>query len=98
VVGGQFVPAQVEPDAGVTRLLAAAHARVHGAAPAVLGVPYGSDQRLLTGLAGVPTVLCGPGDVRQAHAPDESVPVGELVEVTHTLVQLIAAACGPGPA
>jgi len=96
--GGQFAPGQVEPDAGVTRLVAAAHARVHGAAPAVLGAPYGSDQRLLTGLAGVPTVLYGPGDVRQAHAPDESVPVGELVEVTRTLVQLIAAACGPGPA
>jgi acetylornithine deacetylase len=96
--GGQFAPGEVEPGAAVTRLVAGAHVRVHGAAPAVLGAPYGSDQRLLTGLGGIPTVLYGPGDVRQAHAPDESVPVCELVDVTRTLVQLIAAVCAPGPA
>lgn len=96
--GGQFAPGQVEPDAAVTRLVSAAHTRVHGAAPAVLGAPYGSDQRLLTAIGGVPTVLYGPGDVRQAHAPDESVPVCELIDVTRTLVQLIATTCGPGRA
>ncbi len=96
--GGQFAPGQVEPDAAVTRLVSAAHTWVHATAPAVLGAPYGSDQRLLTGVGGVPTVLYGPGDVRQAHAPDESVQVCELVDVTRTLVQLVAAACGPGPA
>ena len=92
--GGQFGPGQVDADADVTRLLTSAQEQVHGAAPAVLGAPYGSDQRLLTGLGGVPTVLYGPGDVRDAHAPDESVPVAELVEVTRTLVQLIATTCG----
>jgi acetylornithine deacetylase len=64
----------------------------------VHGVPYGSDQRLLVGLGGVPTVLYGPGDVRKAHAPDESVPVAELVDVTRTLIRLIAATCGTVPA
>jgi acetylornithine deacetylase len=60
----------------------------------VLGAPYGSDQRLLTGLGGVPTVLYGPGDVRSAHAPNESVAVSELVDVTRTLVRMMATACG----
>ena len=92
--GGQFAPGQVAPDAAVTRLVTAAHTAVHGSTPAVHGVPYGSDQRLLTGLGGTPTVLYGPGDVRQAHAPDESVPVDELVHVTRTLVHLIATTCG----
>ena len=95
--GGQFAPGQVEQDALVTRLLTGAHTRVHGARPAVLGAPYGSDQRLLTGLGGIPTVLYGPGDVRKAHAPDESVPVAELVDVTRTLVHLIATTCGTRP-
>ena len=90
--GGQFAPGQVEVDAPVSRLVSAAHTAVHGQAPAVHGVPYGSDQRLLTGLGGVPTVVYGPGDVRQAHAPDESVPVAELVSVTRTLVRVLATA------
>ncbi len=62
-----------------------------------MGAPYGSDQRLLTGIGGIPTVLYGPGDVRQAHAPDESVPVAELVQVTRTLVRLISTTCGTRP-
>ena len=90
--GGQFAPGQVEVDAPVSRLVSAAHTAVHGRPPTVHGVPYGSDQRLLTGLGGIPTVLYGPGDVRQAHAPDESVPVAELVSVTRTLVRLLATA------
>lgn len=93
-VGGQFASAAVDPDSVVARQVAGAHTRVHGAAPAVHGVTYGSDQRLLTGLGGIPTVLYGPGDVRDAHAPDESVAVDELVTVTRTLVLLVATACG----
>ena len=92
--GGQFASGAVEPEDPVVGLVSAAHARLHGSRPAVHGVPYGSDQRLLTGLGGVPTVLYGPGDVRHAHAPDESVPVEELVRVTRTLVLLVATACG----
>ncbi len=93
-VGGQFASAAVDPESAVARQVSASHTRLHGAAPAVYGVPYGSDQRLLTGMGGVPTVLYGPGDVRDAHAPDESVAVDELVTVTQTLVLLVATACG----
>lgn len=92
--GGQFAPGAVDEDSAVARLVSASHARVHGRRPAVHGAPYGSDQRLLTGLGGVPTVHYGPGDVRQAHGPDESVRVRELVDVTRTLVLLLATACG----
>ncbi|MEP6696533.1 MAG: ArgE/DapE family deacylase [Pseudonocardiales bacterium] len=92
--GGQFAPGAVPEAAEVTRAVSHAHASVHGARPAVQGAPYGSDQRLLTGLGGVPAVIYGPGDARQAHAPDESVAVAELVQVTRTLVQLIATTCG----
>ena len=92
--GGQFASGSVDPGDPVARLVSGVHARLHGARPEVHGVPYGSDQRLLTGLGGVPTVLYGPGDVRFAHAPDESVPVDELVQVTRTLVLLVATACG----
>ncbi|MCW2607939.1 MAG: acetylornithine deacetylase [Frankiales bacterium] len=92
--GGQFAPGYVDPDSAVARLVSDTHTRLHGSRPAVHGAPYGSDQRLLTGLGGVPAVHYGPGDVRKAHAPDESVPVQEMVDVTRTLVLLLATACG----
>ncbi len=92
--GGQFAPGQVDADSAVARLVSDSHTRLQGSRPAVYGAPYGSDQRLLTGLGGIPAVHYGPGDVRQAHAPDESVAVQEMVDVTRTLVLLLATACG----
>jgi acetylornithine deacetylase len=92
--GGQFASGHTDPEAPVARLVSDSHTRLHGTRPAVHGAPYGSDLRLLTGLGGIPTVHYGPGDVRHAHAPDESVPVDELVQVTQTLVLLVAQACG----
>ncbi|MCY7365107.1 MAG: ArgE/DapE family deacylase [Frankiaceae bacterium] len=93
-VGGQFASGSVDAHAPVVQAVSSAHARLHGARPPVHGVPYGSDLRLLTGIGGVPTVHYGPGDVAHAHAPDESVPVDELVAVTRTLVLLVASTAG----
>ena len=92
--GGQFASGSVAPESPVARLVSDSHARLHGTRPAVYGAPYGSDQRLLTGLGGVPSVLYGPGAAAQAHTADEFVPVSELVTVTRTLVLLLATACG----
>ena len=92
--GGQFASASVDPGSPVAQAVALAHTRLHGSAPRVHGVPYGSDQRLLTGLGGLPTVHYGPGTIRDAHCPDESVAVSELVDVTRTLVLLVAGVCG----
>ncbi|MEX2291365.1 MAG: ArgE/DapE family deacylase [Mycobacteriales bacterium] len=92
--GGQFASSSAPPGSAVERLVSDAHAHLQGERPVVHGVPYGSDQRLLSGLGGIPTVLYGPGDIRQAHGPDESVPVDELVRVTQALVLVVAGGCG----
>ncbi len=92
--GGQFASGQVAADAPVVQLVAAAHARVHGQAPAHAAVPAGTDQRLLTGLGATPALHYGPGDLALAHAPDESVPVAELVSVAQALVLVVAQGCG----
>ena len=93
-VGGQFASGMLDDGHPLQELVSSAHRAVTGRTPAVLGAPYGSDLRLLSGLAGVPTLLYGPGDIRDAHQPDESVPVDDLVTVTRTLVMLVAEACG----
>lgn len=92
--GGQFASGRLGPGTGLEQRVAHAHAVVTGRTATTYGVPYGSDQRLLTGLGGIPTLIYGPGDVALAHSPDESVPVSELVEVTRALVLLAATTCG----
>lgn len=91
--GGQFASGSTSVDAPVVGLVRGAHQVLTGHLPDVHGVPYGSDLRLLVG-AGVPTVQYGPGELAQAHAPDESVPVDQMVAVARTLVLAVATACG----
>ena len=73
--GGRFRGGRLPAGHGLTDQVRAAHAAVAGTDPGrERGAPWGSDLRLYAG-AGIPTLHYGPGDVRLAHGPDESVPV-----------------------
>ncbi len=91
--GGQFAPGALVDGHPLLPRAQRAHERVTGVPSRVHGAPYGSDLRLLTA-AGIPAVHYGPGNIRDAHAPDESVPIDELVTATRTLVLLIADLAG----
>jgi acetylornithine deacetylase len=94
--GGRFAPAVTDPaDPLVTTLAGAAEAALGGQA-ALEGVTYGSDMRLFVNLGRMPCVLFGPGDVRDCHMPDESVPVDEVVRAARTLIVAAMRYCGVG--
>ena len=87
--GGVFRGGQLAPGHSLAATVAEAHQQVTGRAigPA-RGVPYGSDLRLYAG-AGVPTLHYGPGSPREAHGPNESVPIEELVVCARVLERLL---------
>jgi acetylornithine deacetylase len=92
--GGQFAGGHLPTPSGLREMVATAHADALGRSrPRERGAPYGSDLRLYQG-GGIPTLHYGPGDVRLAHGPDESVSVEELLTVTSVLVLAILRACG----
>lgn len=91
--GGQFGPGRLDPDHPLVAAVGAAHAQVSGRPQQIYGAPYGSDLRLLTA-AGVPTVHYGPGDAALAHAPDESVPVEDVLTCARALALLAVEHCG----
>ena len=78
VWGGRFDSAQVPIDHPLPVGLAAAAEAITGVRPALLGVPYGADMRLMVNQGKTPTVMYGPGDVRVAHAADEHVSLDEV--------------------
>ncbi len=82
--GGTFEPAETDVNHPIVGTLAGAH-QVLGGEVAIEGMTYGADMRLLVIHGGIPTVMYGPGDVRLAHKPDESVPVADLIHVARTL-------------
>ncbi len=92
--GGQFASGRTPADAEVITAVADVHATTTGRVADVYGGPYGSDLRLLMGLGGIPTVQYGPGDAVAAHAPDEHVPVDDVIDCARALVRLILRVCG----
>ncbi len=72
--------------------MVAAAAATGGLTPRVEGAPYGSDLRHYAA-HGIPTVQFGPGELRQAHAVDESVPLAEVLACARAYAVLALRRC-----
>ena len=96
--GGQFHPAAIDPSHPIVETVARAFQDVELRPPKIEGMPYGADMRLLVNQGRTPTVMFGPGDVRNAHRPDEWVPIDHLATVTRTLALVALRFCGHGGA
>jgi acetylornithine deacetylase len=94
--GASFAPAAIAVDHPLVGTLAGAVEAATGRRPEVRGMPFGADMHLLVNQGAVPAVMFGPGDIRRAHAPDESVPVADLEAATRALVVAILRFCGRG--
>jgi acetylornithine deacetylase len=90
IVGACFATAQVAADHELPMSLASAVEAVTGRRPAMVGVPYGADMRLFTGVGETPCVMFGPGDVRLAHGADERVPLAEVEACARVLAAWVA--------
>jgi succinyl-diaminopimelate desuccinylase len=61
-----------------------------GRQPDIIGMTFTTDARFVRNQAGIPTVVCGPGEVAQAHGNDEFVSVDGLVDATAAFAELMA--------
>lgn len=88
-------PFEVPRDHALVRRAvdAVAHAR-GGAAPRVLGLPYGTEASKLAP-AGLPCVILGPGEAALAHTNVESVDVAALHAAAEAYARLLDAYEGP---
>lgn len=92
--GGQFAPAHIASGHLIVQTVTEAFEDTTQQPARLEGVTYGSDMRLLVHQGQIPTVLFGPGDIRQAHRPDEFVPIADLIACTRTLILTILRFCG----
>ncbi len=93
-VGAQFEAARTDTDDPIVSALSDAVLAVTGEPGRLGGMRFGADMRLLVNEGGVPTVLFGPGDVREAHRPDESVEAEELIRAAGVLAVAALRFCG----
>jgi succinyl-diaminopimelate desuccinylase len=78
---------EVAADSPLVRAIWEAHAAVAISPPRLGGVPGTTDGTMLTALAGVPTVVYGPGGKWIAHQADEYVEVSDIVEHANVYVE-----------
>jgi acetylornithine deacetylase len=73
--------------------LASESCRKVGMDGGLMAIPYASDAKILYLYQNIPTVLFGPGDIRQAHFPDEFVPLDEFKNVMAAIAGMIVDWC-----
>src|SRR5262245_42586461 len=88
---------EVDADSPLVRAIWDAHASVATSPPRLGGVPGTTDGTMLTALAGVPTVVYGPGGKWIAHQADEFVEVADIVEHADVYVEAARRFLDAGP-
>lgn len=86
-------PAVAGSGSAVHAAAVRASAQVTGRTPSVTGFPAGCDASWLD-RAGIPTVIFGPGDLADAHRPNESVSIKHLIEAAKVYALSAVDLCG----
>ncbi|MDX5361408.1 MAG: M20/M25/M40 family metallo-hydrolase, partial [Alphaproteobacteria bacterium] len=61
-------------------------------------VAYGTEAGIFQQKGGIPTVICGPGSIEQAHKPNEFCDVAQIVACDGFMLRLVAMLENGGPA
>lgn len=88
----QFESSEIAPDEPAVEAVGAALDR-HGRDPTPEGATYGTDARYFVE-AGIPAVVFGPGDIEQAHFPDESIDWADVVTYREVLADTLTVLLG----
>jgi succinyl-diaminopimelate desuccinylase len=81
---------EMDPDHPFVGQVRAAIDSAVGQSTPVIGMTFSTDARFVRNQAGIPAVVCGPGDIAQAHTDDEWVAVDSLVDAASVYAQLYA--------
>ncbi len=91
--GVRFAPSEVSADHDLVETAVTAFEATQERRPQIKGMTYGTDMTHFNRIAGIPTILFGPGDMALAHRNDERVPVEQLHAATSVLALTAAQWC-----
>lgn len=93
-IGARYLAALTSPDAPIATAVSEAHAALFSRRPVMGAVTYGADTGLLVSVGGMDAMLYGPGDIRNAHKPNEYVPIQSLLDAVKAVVVTAMRFCG----
>lgn len=74
----ELPPVEVDAESPLVKVGLSAELSAGASTAHACGVPYCTDANVLTGGAGIPSIVFGPGSIDQAHAPEEWVDVRQI--------------------
>jgi acetylornithine deacetylase len=86
-------PLETPQSSDIVNFLAASLSAI-GQKPKFVGLPYWSDASIFSSKLGIPSVIFGPGDIRNAHSAVEFVPVKEVQTTARVLADTALRFCG----
>jgi succinyl-diaminopimelate desuccinylase len=86
---------EMSPEHPFAELVRKAISSAIGTEPPTIGMTFTTDARFVRNQAGIPAVVCGPGNIAQAHGVDEWVSISQLVDATAAYAELYRS-FGPG--
>ena len=92
------LPLEISAEHPLVAAAAAAGRAARGAELERTSFPAWTDGALLAGFAGIPTLVCGTGDLARAHTPREALPVAELFEAAAFYLETARRFCAGGAA
>jgi succinyl-diaminopimelate desuccinylase len=81
---------EISLEEEVVKLAQQAVASVTEENPILGGLSAASDARFLINRCGIPTIICGPGSLKQAHAVDEYTTVQQIVDAAKVYAFIIS--------
>jgi len=91
---GLWDASEITPEDKLAKLFKTAYKKVLKHGPRVSASPWGTDMRLLVKYAGIPTLLFGPGEMRQAHSVNECIRIQDVMKATKIIALTLIKWCG----
>jgi acetylornithine deacetylase len=91
--GARWVPGTIDMEHEAMKVLTNSFEKIKQAKPVIEASPWGTDGGLFTQVAGIPTLVFGPGTTEVAHHPNEYIEIDKVFEAAEIFAQMIIEWC-----
>lgn len=95
--GARWLPSAIDPKHELMQTIITAYRQVRQEDPLIEASPWGTDGGLLTHVGGTPTLVFGPGITEEAHQPNESIALSDVLETAEIVALGLIQWCGIAP-